>query len=274
MITVPYSESNKKEQIPFIVWIRTISVGLILLCHLAITSSNPYIVMSSQLFNVGVNIFIIISGFLFGYLGVKRPYRKWLLKRMKRIYCPYWVFLAVITMIHMVQRCKITLSSFIRSVLGIHGFTYVFSGFQHTWFISAILLCYLMTPLIDMFVSWLLSPRNERKFWPFICVIICMPVGIAFLREYAILGTIPFYALAFILGRKWENINIQKKEATIAASGVIISFALRFFVRILIDDSILYTNIVAVYTHYFAAFCFLFAASFFFRLKTSQNDKK
>lgn len=41
----------------------------ILLCHYVQESTNAYIQMSAQLFNIGVNIFFIISGFCFGLQG-------------------------------------------------------------------------------------------------------------------------------------------------------------------------------------------------------------
>ena len=135
-------------EIYFVAWVRALSVILILLCHLSQTHSNAYIVMSSQLFNVGVNIFIIISGFLFGRLGVHRPYWKWLFHRLKRIFIPYWFFLAIVLTLQTLRGLSIDPIRLAYSIFGFQRFTHVFPGSEHTWFISAILLCYLLHRLL------------------------------------------------------------------------------------------------------------------------------
>ena len=194
---------HKTNQIAFVVWLRVISVFLILLCHLTQHHSNTYVVMTSQILNVGVNIFIVISGFLFGRLGVSRPYGKWFQKRARRVIYPYWVFLGTISLIHLVQGGMIPFVPFVKAVLGIHGFAYLFSGFEHTWFVTAILLCYLLTPLIDGLVS--VCMKNKSYMIILVCVLAAAPLGIAFLPEHTIIGAVYFNTdylrlfLAFIL---------------------------------------------------------------------------
>ena len=55
-----------RTQYNFATWIRSFGVVAILLCHFVEQNSNPYLQMSAQLFNIGVEIFFILSGFLFG----------------------------------------------------------------------------------------------------------------------------------------------------------------------------------------------------------------
>ena len=79
---------GQATEIDHIVWMRAVSVFLILLCHLTQTHNSPYIVMTSQIFNVGVNVFLVISGFLFGYRGISCSYGKWFVRRAERIFVP------------------------------------------------------------------------------------------------------------------------------------------------------------------------------------------
>ena len=58
-----------KRQYYFATWLRVAGVFLILMCHFVQQSSNVLLVASGQLFNIGVQIFIILSGFLFGVGG-------------------------------------------------------------------------------------------------------------------------------------------------------------------------------------------------------------
>lgn len=54
--------------------------------------------MSSQFFNVGVHIFLIISGYLYGKrkINSNTTYIKWLIKRAKRILLPLYIFLVIL----------------------------------------------------------------------------------------------------------------------------------------------------------------------------------
>ena len=57
---------NMKKDIQFADVIRFLGVILILLCHYTEQSTSVLLNMSAQFFNIGVPIFIILSGFLFG----------------------------------------------------------------------------------------------------------------------------------------------------------------------------------------------------------------
>lgn len=256
---------GKKDRIFFISWLRAISVVLILLCHFTQTHSNAYVVMTSQIFNVGVNIFIVISGFLFGRLGVTKPYGKWIIRRAKRIYFPFWLFLIFISLVHLCQGYPIQGLPLIKSILGVHGFSYVFPGFAHTWFITAILLCYALTPVMDALVSVYMN--EKRNLLHLILALMVAPFGIAFLPGYAILGIVPFYGLAFLLGKCWDCISIDRNTATIALVGVMGALVFRFTIRALADGTIWYNNIVVPYTHYIVAFCCFTVASHFLNVR-------
>ena len=58
-------------EIYFVTWLRAVAVALILSCHLASWSENRILLIMSQILNVGVPIFFILSGFLFGIGGGK-----------------------------------------------------------------------------------------------------------------------------------------------------------------------------------------------------------
>lgn len=60
------------KQLHFATWLRVAGMVSILLCHFVQQSWNPYLNMSAQFFNIGVELFIILSGFLFGIRGGNR----------------------------------------------------------------------------------------------------------------------------------------------------------------------------------------------------------
>lgn len=58
-----------KTNYNFATWLRMAGMLSILLCHYVQQSQNAILNMSAQFFNIGVELFIILSGFLFGIRG-------------------------------------------------------------------------------------------------------------------------------------------------------------------------------------------------------------
>lgn len=252
--------NRSKGEISFIVWIRAISVFLILLCHLTQAHSNGYVVMTSQIFNVGVNIFIIVSGFLFGRFGVNPPYGKWLVKRVKRIFVPYWLFLVVALTLLVAAGTHLSATHIVMNILGLHGFAYGLPGSAHTWFITAILLCYLFTPLMAIITDYVIS-KDGHLHRNILIVVLCFPVAIGAGLYSAIVMTVPFYFLAFLMGKLWDESKIKPIHAMIALCIGAAVFILRFLARFVLDNTVWYTNLIAPYTHYLAAFSFFIAGA-------------
>ncbi|MBR1675821.1 MAG: acyltransferase family protein [Clostridia bacterium] len=85
-----------RQKYVFVNWLRAISCLLILLCHVVGQSGNAYIRMSGQLFNIGVFLFFIMSGFCFGIQDEIVNPLKWYLKRITKIFIPYLLFLIIL----------------------------------------------------------------------------------------------------------------------------------------------------------------------------------
>ena len=259
--------SEKKESLDFIVWVRAISVFLILLCHLTQTHENAYVVMSSQIFNVGVYIFLVISGFLFGHQGISGSYGEWMIRRAKRIFLPYWIFLGLLITVLLVGHISIDKTALVRSILGLQGFNYVLPGAQHTWFISAILLFYVMTPFADFMIKWAGKEVHNGRWKVLLAGFAAVMVFIAFLDQAPFLTACLSYLMAFMVGKCWNEERICARYAIVGLSGVGLSFALRFVARFWVDGTLLYNHVIALYTHFAAALCFVIAAAWLFKSK-------
>lgn len=119
-------ESNagfRKEHIELesITFLRLISMMMILLCHFAFTSSNIYALYSTQFFNIGVQLFYIISGFCFGIQDEIIKEKQWLLKRLKRIFIPFWIYLLFILVVHMIHGTFENPINWLLTFIGVHG---------------------------------------------------------------------------------------------------------------------------------------------------------
>ena len=253
----------QKKEIQFIVWLRAFSVILILLCHITKTHSNTLVVSTSQIFNVGVNIFVVISGFLFGLSGVRKPYLRWYGKRLKRIFIPYWLFFGVLAVVTAVAGMKFPMPEWVVFPLGVQGFRFFLKTADHTWFITAILLCYLATPLI----GWLTRKVPGKYHWSVCLLLLIMPLPLVNTTNFVIYLAAFFFAIAYILGRHWSDVKITNGRAIIAMIAVVGAFVLRFGCKILFDGTVYYDRIAVSYTHYIVAFAMLYLFAWLFERK-------
>lgn len=124
--------------------IRSISVILIVLCHIMQGYNN----LLAWWLNVGVQIFLFMSGFLFGAKDIPRC-GAWYKKRFTRILIPYYLYLIVIIPILSVFNNNIiSLKQIICYGLNLQGIAADILSIGHLWFVTIIAICYLITPIL------------------------------------------------------------------------------------------------------------------------------
>lgn len=129
--------------------LRVISTFMIFLCHTVFLYGDRFSFLV-QFFNVAVSVFLIISAYLYSLRdSIGKSIFVWYKKRIIRIVIPYYVFLAILFIFHLIIRVEFDLKAWISSLLCVQGYTerYV-TGTGHLWFITAILLCYIVTPIL------------------------------------------------------------------------------------------------------------------------------
>lgn len=84
--------------------IRGLAMLSIVVCHLLQTYDNDW----AWVFNVGVQVFLVLSGFLYGHKEI-HDWKGWFVKRLFKIYIPYLLFLFAYLFLFLVFR-KGTLS--------------------------------------------------------------------------------------------------------------------------------------------------------------------
>lgn len=134
---------NRQTWISFL---RVIAMLFIVGCHLAVESSIQMIQLASQFLNVGVQIFFMISGFLFGYRKADDNVFQWYQRRAKRIFPVYYCFLLILLMIYLITGQKLILKNWIVSICCLQGIQIYLYGAEHLWFLSVLCLCYIITP--------------------------------------------------------------------------------------------------------------------------------
>lgn len=260
--------SMKKDKLNFAVWLRAFGVLLILACHFTQQSGNTYLIMSSQFFNIGNNVFFILSGFLFG-IKSKTEFQEilpWYKKRLLRIYLPYELMLIVLFVADYLVLKKIDIFCWIPQFLGVQAWNGVFGATQ-TWFVTSILICYSLTPLV---AKCCYEIRDNKKIcFTFFIFLVFMPAIVPYtfsgiIVDASIITPIFWYSIAFLIGNNFERISLQKRYAVLAFLLMSCGFAIRLLSRAVSDNTILYNYIITGYTHAFGAFCifYIFAVCF------------
>ena len=256
---------EKRNNYCFITWLRATSVLLILMCHYVQQSSSTLLNMAAQFFNIGVNIFFLISGFLFGSQKHLGSCKQWYFKRFKRIFIPYEFFVLILGAVTLLMGGTIMKIDWLLLVSGLQGTAVGVLGAEQTWFITVLLLCYALTPPILKLIDVLI---RKRIIWVLAVAVILLPavwiiIPIEFLST--IVGCLDIYILALVIGRCFKEIKKEKRLAIISIVIICISFSVRITGRYFFDGTALYNHGIVTYTQLFASLCIFYVFAVFFQ---------
>lgn len=138
---------------------RAIAIILIILCHIhyfiTITKYDTELFYFSFIFaQIGLSLFFFISGFI-NYYNNNKPQNilKFYYKRLKRIYPIYWIALIIIWLTSYLGYIILSTSptniiEYLTVFLGFQEFFYIDGHQNYFWFVSVIIMYYLLYPLI------------------------------------------------------------------------------------------------------------------------------
>ena len=126
--------------------VRLMALCMIVLCHLL----QHYALSNAEYLATGVQVFLCISGFLYGTKQVNDGVT-FFKRGAWKIILDYWVLLLLVIPLFLAAEPG---DHTLMSVLGLFAFQYQgFNGLQHTWFLPTILACYLAVPLLQRFAA-------------------------------------------------------------------------------------------------------------------------
>lgn len=208
-------------------YLRCISMFFILLCHIVSNSSITFISITSQFFNVGVTIFFLISGYLFGKKGINYSVKEFYKKRYMKVFFVYHIFLLILFIIYLILNQKINFYSWLSYIFCIQTIVQTnILGAGHLWFLTIIMICYLVTPFITKF-------QSSEKLILIILTSFVLSVIIAFTMHEGLganLTGMTTYFIGYYIGMK--NYEFNKIYISIAIVCCVISILLRIFLNI------------------------------------------
>ena len=209
------SSNNMKKKIQYhnysISAIRVAALTCIITCHIMQFLEFEL----AWWFNVGVQIFLCISGFLYGQKE-SEDISTFYIRRFKKILIPYYIVFIMVGIAEFI---------FTRDYFNILRFgaglvcRTTIAGGEHLWFVSVILFCYVITPILNSFRDKLIS--NEKTLW--IGTILSVLVVSVFGSLYASFfnpARLTCYIIGYALGLN-EDRKLIKDKVLLLLFGVI-----------------------------------------------------
>lgn len=157
--------------------IRISGALLIFLCHACNESGNLIGGMLGQLFNVGVPIFFVLSGYLHSLKDAPVHILRWYAKKLQRLIVPLYVFLTFLFIVYGINGHPIDNTVWLQTVIPICGLTQNYiSGCGQLWFLTHLLICYLITPPLQRTHQVAIKPWLLIAVWISVAVLLAYSV--------------------------------------------------------------------------------------------------
>ncbi len=211
-------------------YIRVAAMVAIVLCHYF--QVYGFFGVSSWL-NIGVQVFFVLSAKLISTkkFNTKGDVLRFLKTRILRIYIPVWIYLICLIPVLFVVGRGPDVSAIIMYFLGLAGFSeMVVLGLGHFWYISVLLICYLLVPVLYKIADFCKNTGKAKAFVLQVAVT-AVPVLVFLFTQYKFYGVnIAFFCAAYFLFYKTkDNENWYKGKAIKLFPLVVVLTAIRLF---------------------------------------------
>lgn len=168
--------------------IRIISMLMIVLCHYLQFYGNKF----AFWFNVGVQIFFILSGVLYGCKDIK-DYKKFWKNKFFKLYLPYIVVVLIFFTFNLILHAnQMGIMDLFYYITTTQAFTHNVEPIAHLWFMSYIFLFYLILPVLEKF-----DFSKDKYFYIKLILII---IGLQLLQFTNVINVNITYLALFMLG--------------------------------------------------------------------------
>lgn len=241
-------KENVRKWYSEIVLLHCMGMLMILFAHIA--HANGYLNVG-ELLITGVPLFLFVSGFL---VGTKPAVHNlaWLSKKAKRILVPYYILLIVVLALYLVLQTEpFQWKQWVFLFADMQGLTnFVFynditgyyaplaQGVGHFWFVTVIMLCYLMVPFFEKVCEFDFCKRHGK-----VLIIATILIVQPFLLFYNVQISCFVFFLGYLFAK--NRIELTTKRFVLATALTVLLFASRLIARQYLDGTVLYNHYVA-----------------------------
>ena len=258
--------NQKRERDIVITLVHIFGMIMILFCYIF---QKIGLYALGEICIIGVPLFFFVSGYLCGRKPINNS-GKWLLKKALRVLLPYLLFVWCVFAIHEIANTEeVSLYQWLVSSSCLHGiYNYAYwrmdllgihyaavPGTGHFWYVTIIMLCYLMTPLLQKFRETSLNRVGKILVTLAAIALMCGTIFLGFQLAYFLI-----YTAGFFTGAK--KVRTDGKYYIIITCLMIVITFLRFLLKVWIDGSDFYdrtfvlinNGVLAIWLFYTAYF--------------------
>ena len=223
---------------------------MIILCHFTGFLGISFL---SQFFNVGVYIFLLISGWLYSNKEINQP-AKWIFGKWLRLCVPIYIWMIMVCIYSAIAlRAYPSIKDVLLLLTNTQGIGWVifafpqldvngvFGGLGSLWFVSVIYLCYLLM----LGVKKIERKLNKKLIGVIFIAAFIAFVGLVFLRVN-IVYFICFF-IGYLIGKSTNKISTR--AYIVLTIAMLLGVMLRLVVRSFMDGTLFYGNTVVGISH-------------------------
>lgn len=243
------NQFKTKEKNYTITIARVISMLMIIGCHL---SSWLGINILAMILNVGVYIFLIISGILYSLKPINNVWT-FVRRRYLKLCVPMYVlatFLVIQNMCHQNIEVLKSIPTYLFNLQGVEFVVYGFhlsyiNGLEHLWFLTVIMACYLVLPIVkkmEHYKYW----KTKKAVVAIMTVLFALSIALLYLANVQIYYFIAYF-IGYLIGKDGQKLS--KRSYTLMTVTMIFAMIIRILMQKNLDGTILYNNIIVSVTH-------------------------
>lgn len=242
--------------------VRFIAMIFIIICHMMQRDNFATTVMGKSIewafwFNIGVQMFLFISGYLYGKknsIDTVLFYKKGFSKILIDYYIFIWIILVVTFFLPLLDVDS-------DAIVGLLTFSGTVKGLGHLWFVPTILFCYLFTPIFFSVIT-AFDKKSDIRFWTE-SILLLLIIQIVMMRLFKSFS--PAWINNYVLGMIYSRLEIRGKRNSYLFTMVtfilcIIIIPIQFQLDYWSDAE--FTGNVAVLYDYFCSYGHVFAGVF------------
>ncbi len=204
--------------------IRLISICFIVACHILQYYNNKW----AFILNIGVQFFLILSGFLYGLKYEKCDGKKFL-KNLWKLVFDYFIVVTLVLLLNKIARGN---NFNAQQIIKFYFAFFRIPGCEHFWYISLIIFCYLLTPILAAIVDSCsrIKPAGGVILKVVICFIISLVIKFYF-SSFDVAWSMCFI-VPFLFAKDFtENKKIRYVFIVLTIIGSLVGHYIKFYKR-------------------------------------------
>lgn len=187
---------------------RFVAMCFIVICHMMQKDGFASDISGAHIewaywFNTGVQMFLFISGFLYGAKDTIKPWG-FCRKNLPKLLVDYVIFVGAMILIMFLAPSTSISTEEIKSLLSP---SVTIPGLEHLWFMPLILFCYLLVPLF----SWLINAIDKKGDLLFASVSALVIIILHFILKHFVTWLSAAWVNCFVIGMIYSRLRARKK---------------------------------------------------------------